>query len=99
MTERSIEALMAEADRLGIPYRPNIGLATLQGKINAYHVVEAATSEPEEAPGPEPTDTNIATFTNTSKVNIFTTQGRCMPGQSVELDIEEAGNYEGLEKV
>ena len=97
MTERSLEELMSEADSLGIPYPMNIGAKTLQNKIKAYHAVEEAEVVAVE------TETQVVeattTYLNTSKKNIFTTQGRCMPGKSIELDIHEAGNYEGLEKV
>ena len=36
-------------------------------------------------------------YLNGSRENIFTSKGRCAPGQRVKLDEEEAKTYKGLE--
>mgnify|MGYP000176838744 CR=1 FL=1 len=37
-------------------------------------------------------------YINTSKQNIFTEHGRCMPGESIELFVDEAKKFPDLEK-
>lgn len=38
-------------------------------------------------------------FKNVSKRNVFTSVGRCMPGETVSLFVHEAKDFPALEKV
>jgi len=40
----------------------------------------------------------LQTYTNVTKANIFTSAGRCMPGQTIKLYISEGIKYPGLKK-
>lgn len=51
-------------------------------------VAHTPLSEPEEG---------LEWFENKGDANIYTTRGRCMPNNRIQLDPEEAKNYKGIE--
>ena len=46
----------------------------------------------------KPKKVGPAEYVNTSTINVFTTKGRCGPGQKVRLTAKEAGQYGQLER-
>ena len=52
----------------------------------------------EELPKVKAKKSGPAEYVNTSTINVFTTKGRCGPGQKVRLTAKEAGQYGQLER-
>ncbi len=84
------QEIKRDADALGLSYRSDIKPETLLKRIQNH------------TPAPdlkvvEVVSDSVLTFKNTSTVNIFTSNGRCSPNDTVVLTEVESLTHKGLE--
>ncbi len=92
---QDLDSLKLDADALGIKYRSDIKVETLQGKIDEYNKKNNPSAVVASAETVvEPT---YQFYKNTSNINVFTEDGRCSPGKKVSLTENEFSQYSGLE--